>query len=341
MACTVTNSWLKVLITSGTLTGTVNGVLYGFRQRTGVGGGGGGGGGPTIAGTTNEIAVAGAGCTSGSTATCTISIPSSPVLPGNPSTPGTFSTGVGSGETGAYDLVGKTSGAVSTISVDDSNTATKVNLPNDATSGLYVTTSPTSTPAAGCAQYNGTGTQATSTGSPCGSGGGGTSAHHTYYVAAAQPQVGLPITLPSMLNVSSAVNSLTPTNYIGVGSMPESATFNIVAFLPSTWTGSLTITVDAMTSTNGTGNYSLTPSYFCVTNGTDLVTGVSYTSGSTVTHAAPGGSGSGFYRQSFAMTVAATGCVQGGSIEITVTRGASDSYSSTVYILGADLSITY
>jgi hypothetical protein len=31
-ACTVTNSWLRVLITSGTLTGTVRGTLYGWKQ---------------------------------------------------------------------------------------------------------------------------------------------------------------------------------------------------------------------------------------------------------------------------------------------------------------------
>ena len=45
--CTVVNSWLKVLITRGSLVGTINGVLYGWRQGKAMAGGGGGGGGPT------------------------------------------------------------------------------------------------------------------------------------------------------------------------------------------------------------------------------------------------------------------------------------------------------
>jgi hypothetical protein len=92
---------------------------------------------------------------------------------GNLVVQGTVSSGQGSGKTGLLNLTGKTSGKTSTITVDDSNTATQVNLPNDTTSGLYFVTSPTATPAAGCAQFNGTSSQAASTGSPCGSGGGG------------------------------------------------------------------------------------------------------------------------------------------------------------------------
>jgi hypothetical protein len=167
---TVATPWMRVTLSGLTGTGVVYGVLQGSQTVISKGGGGGGGGGPTIAGTANQITATGAGCTTPSTATCTIAIATNPVLPGNPSTPGTFTSGVGSGATGALDLVGKTSGATSTVTVDDSNTATILKLPNDATSGLYAATSPTATPAAGCAQYNGTGTQAASTGTPCGGG---------------------------------------------------------------------------------------------------------------------------------------------------------------------------
>lgn len=44
--CTVVNSWLKVLITRGSLVGTINGVLYGWRQGKAMAGGGGGPTGP-------------------------------------------------------------------------------------------------------------------------------------------------------------------------------------------------------------------------------------------------------------------------------------------------------
>jgi hypothetical protein len=49
VACTVANSWVRILITRGTFAGTVNGVLYGFKAGSGGGGGGGGGGGCTVA----------------------------------------------------------------------------------------------------------------------------------------------------------------------------------------------------------------------------------------------------------------------------------------------------
>lgn len=165
------NPWNRVYLTSVTGTGSITGVLYGCRQPgCSQSAASGGGGGITLTGTTDQIALSIDPCTS--TDSCTVALANNTVLPGNPSTPGTFSTGVGSGATGAVDMVGKTSGATSTVTVDDNNTATQVNLPNDGTSGLYLATSPSPTPAAGCAEYNGTGTQIASTGSPCGSGGG-------------------------------------------------------------------------------------------------------------------------------------------------------------------------
>lgn len=167
--------WNRVTLSSVTGTGKVTGTMYGFLNSTlAKNGSGGGGGGPTILGTANQITVTGAGCTTGSTSTCTIALANNTVLPGNPSTPGTFSTGTGGGTTGAIDLTGKTSAATSTLTVDDNNTATTVKLPNDATSGLYLVTSPSATPTSGrCAQFNGTGTQIAPAAAACGSGGGG------------------------------------------------------------------------------------------------------------------------------------------------------------------------
>jgi hypothetical protein len=235
---TAATPWLRVSASSITGSGSVYFVLQGSQTVISKGGGGSGGGGPTIAGTTNEITVAGAGCTSPSTATCTISIPSNAALPGAPTTttattadnstkiattafvnaeitnsfagctfitgsltcPGSVTSGDGSGSTGALDLVGKTSGATSTLTVDDSNTATQVKLPNDATSGLYFVTTTSPTPAAGCAQFDGISTEATSTSTPCGSGGGGAAGATLFSTTG-----------------STTVTATSPTTLIGAG----------------------------------------------------------------------------------------------------------------------------
>ena len=236
---TVATPWLRLVFT-GTGAGTVYGVLQGSQTVISKGGGGGGGGGPTIAGTANQITATGAGCTTPSTATCTIAIATNPVLPGNPSTPGTFTSGVGSGATGALDLVGKTSGATSTVTVDDSNTATIVKLPNDATSGLYAATSPTATPVAGCAQYNGTGTQAASTGTPCGAGGSG-SAGATLFSTTGSTTV--TATSPTTLIGAGTGSTTVPANTFTAGQVLEVAAqgFYSTPGTPSSLTISLNI----------------------------------------------------------------------------------------------------
>ena len=160
--------WMRVTLSGLTGSGKVTGALYGFYNSTlAKAGSGGGGGGITVEGTANQIVFTPSDpCSSG---TCQAALTTNVVIPG------TFTTGSGSGVTGAHDFIGKTSGATSTLTVDDSNTATTVKLPNDTTGGLYLPTSPTATPAAGCAQYNGTSTELPSTGVPCGSGSGGVS----------------------------------------------------------------------------------------------------------------------------------------------------------------------
>ena len=127
-ACTIANAWLNVLITRGTFVGTIQLVVYGWKNGSAKagGGGGGGGGGPTIAGTVNQITATGAGCTNPSTATCTIALANNTVLPGNPSTPGTM-TAVGfisdESASGNLQMKGLTSGNVTLTVADIAGTA--------------------------------------------------------------------------------------------------------------------------------------------------------------------------------------------------------------------------
>ncbi len=211
--------WNRVTLSSVTGTGTVKGVLYGFLNSTLAKAGGGSGSGVIIAGTINEISATGLGC-SGAAGMCQISIPSSAVFPGNPSTPGSFTTGKGGGTTGALDMVGATSGATSTITVDASNTATTVKLPNDATVGLYAATSPTATPAAGCAQFNGTGTEATSTGTPCGSGTG--SAGATLFSTTGS-------TTATAITATSLIGTVTGSTTIAANTFTAGQYFQVIA----------------------------------------------------------------------------------------------------------------
>lgn len=91
----------------------------------------------------------------------------------NVSAPGSVSSGVGSGVSGKLSMTGSTSGVASNLTVDNSNTATTIKLPNDGTAGLYMATSTVAAPSSGCAQFNGVGTELASTGAACGAGGGG------------------------------------------------------------------------------------------------------------------------------------------------------------------------
>lgn len=121
-ACTVANAWLNVLITRGTFVGTLQLVVYGWKNGSAkAGGGGGGGGNLTIAGTLNQITAIGAGCTPTNSGTCTIALANNTVLPGNPSTPGTMTaSGFISDEaaSGNLQMDGLTSGNV-TLTVND------------------------------------------------------------------------------------------------------------------------------------------------------------------------------------------------------------------------------
>ena len=117
--------WIRVNLTSITGTGRVTGSLYGFLNSTlSKAGGSGGGAVVTIAGTTNQIVVS--GTCNGTTGTCTIGLANNTILPGNPSTPGTFTAaGLISSEpfSGNLQMNGFTSGNVTLTVADVAGTA--------------------------------------------------------------------------------------------------------------------------------------------------------------------------------------------------------------------------
>lgn len=459
--------WLRVNCTAYT-SGTIRGSIMGWRKLSASAGGGGSGGLP--GGSVNDIQWKLDSTTFGG-GRCTMDSSQNVVCGGS------LSAGSGSGTTGKLELTGSTSGAASVLTVDDTNTATSIKFPNDATSGLRLATTPTATPASGCAEFSGTGTQLTSTGSACGSGGGGGSGGFTAYSGPAEtlPAAGVTFFPPggggppsttendvqgispaatissfhvtlsdpigmgntvtftwrktgvdqtvtcsisgavaiscsdtthsfsvasgdllsisatttgtvvitpeivmlfstgsgaggsttsvhhqafvagvhqsdcagSGADVGAMINGLPSTNLclsnpIGVmGPIGASTEAIIYVFIPPTWANTaMVLTVDVITSTNGTGNFSFTPSYLCQAPGADMKLAGSYTAGSTVTQAAPGGSGSGFYRVSFPLSFTPT-CNPSDAIQIKFTRGASDTYSANVFTMGADLAMTY
>lgn len=170
------------------------------------------------------------------------------------------------------------------------------------------------------------------------SGAGGASAHHQYFPGA----VGT-----AGADSRSSINGLNSAHLgaipIGLGgSIPNSGgNFSVVVRLPSTWTGSITAVVDATTSTNGTGNFALTPQFSCAASGFDLGAAPSYTSGTPVTVAAPGGAGTGFYLVPMTLAFSGSGCSAGSDILLNFVRGNSDTYASDIYVLGVDVSVIY
>lgn len=457
--------WVKVTLSSVTGTGALVGSLYCYKNSASRVGGGGGGG--TPGGSTNDVQFNNAGSFGGGR--CTMDSSQNVVCGGS------YTAGSGSGTTGSLQLTGATSSATSTLTVDATNTATTLKFPNDATSGLRIATSPTASPTSGCAQFNGTGTQLTSTGVACGSGGGSSGGFTTYSSAAVTLPAagttffppgggGLPsgteanvqgaspaatissfyvqlsanigvgntialtfrkagadqtvtctisgaasacndtthtftVTAGDLLSIkgvttgtvviapeiiimfstgsgggsgggvtvhhqfftgaihnstcaggssfNSAVNGASATNLCGsnpvgvTGPFALSAQGIVYVFIPPTWDGSaMTFTLETVTTTNNTGNFSFTPSFLCQASGADMQVAGTYTSGSTVTHAAPGGSGGGVYRVSFALTITPT-CTAGDGLQLKFTRGGSDTYSDNVFMMGADLAMTY
>ena len=114
--------WMRVQLASVGGTGKVTGALYGFYNSTlaRAGSGSGGGGGPTIAGTANQITVTGAGCTTPSTATCTISVPTNPIFNGTVTAAGFIANESFSGN---FSGSGLTSGQVVLSVADIAGTA--------------------------------------------------------------------------------------------------------------------------------------------------------------------------------------------------------------------------
>jgi len=171
-------------------------------------------------------------------------------------------------------------------------------------------------------------------------GGGGTSVHHLTYVAAGANTGG---GFSSSVNYSGASTTFLSAIPMGILSGFNSGggqTLNLTVFLPSTWTGAVTVTLETVTSSNNTGHYSFTPGYACVTNGFDYGASASYTTGTPVVIVAPGGSGTGFYREPGAMTFTPS-CSAGNTLLFQATKGAIDTYTDTVAVLFADVAYTY
>lgn len=207
--------WVRVTLSGLTGSGTVTGHLYGCRN-PGCGASASSGGGGAPGGSVNDIQWKLNATTFGG-GRCTMDSSQNIVCAGS------FTSGSGSGATGAVDLVGKTSGATSTITVDDNNTATNLKLPNDATAGLYIPSSPTATPSAGCAQYSGTSTEITSTATPCGSGGGGGTPGSTYFTYVNSTGTGPNDTASetSLIGTATTGSKTIPANTFTAGALTE------------------------------------------------------------------------------------------------------------------------
>jgi hypothetical protein len=168
-------------------------------------------------------------------------------------------------------------------------------------------------------------------------GGGGATVHHQYFTAATGTS-----TTDNRVSFNGQNSGHLGTIPLGIfGAINANGTFNVEIYLPSTWTSTISVALDLMTSTNNTGNFSIIPSFACAGNGFDLGNAPSYTTGSTVTTAAPGGAGSGFYRESVVLSFSGSGCSATNTIILKFTRGASDTYADSLYLLGGDVAITY
>lgn len=131
------------------------------------------------------------------------------------------------------------------------------------------------------------------------------------------------------------------TDKIGIVSFVSSTQIWWPYVIPSTWDGNApTINLMVLTSTNLTGNFSFIPSSAPAAPGADFET-LSYTPGTTVTTAAPGGSGSGFYLKKVTLTVPITGLVAGNMVIIRIARGSSDTYAGTIYGVEGEFLINY
>jgi hypothetical protein len=118
--------YFGINVSSVTGSGTYTITVYGYKglsANAGGTGGGSGGGNLTIAGTTNQVTVTGAGCTPTNSGTCTVKLPNANVTidptTGNFGTPGSYAAGVGGTKSGAVYNAGVTDGKAQGFSVND------------------------------------------------------------------------------------------------------------------------------------------------------------------------------------------------------------------------------
>jgi hypothetical protein len=179
------------------------------------------------------------------------------------------------------------------------------------------------------------------------SGGGpsGPSAHFQYYPAAACPP-GCSSATSSTWNIFALPGfNATPTtggpaNFVGLVVFSAGTGVNsvIASRLPSTWSGANpTVDIDVVLAATG-GNITFIPSSACAGPGTDTST-LTYTAGTPVTTAATSGGSVPLYQQT--LTVPVTGCTAGNLLFVSIARSASDTFSGSVFAIGANLGITY
>ena len=111
-----------------------------------------------------------------------------------------------------------------------------------------------------------------------------------------------------------------------------------VVRIPSTWDGSaITFDPDWATGAGGAGTITTTPYSACLSPG-NSVDSVTWHAGSNVT-GTPGSGG--YFQGATSLSVPLTGCAAGNLMFLAVARQAGDSYASSVYLLGGNLSIKY
>jgi hypothetical protein len=173
-----------------------------------------------------------------------------------------------------------------------------------------------------------------------GGGGGGVSYHYTYYGIGAGGGVG---TAFSITGILSANNGLTfPSggiaNTVTLGGFPAAGSDGVIELqLPSTWDGSaVLLNVDAVFTDGaaGTANFQ---AYTACNNA--AVFNTPTWSAASATVGAVGGTANVVQR--WALSAPVTGCVAGDFFYLDLNRPAGDSYTNTIFMIGASIGIKY
>jgi len=146
-----------------------------------------------------------------------------------------------------------------------------------------------------------------------------------------------------------AVENITQTNLytggspgqkvVGVGAFSNSGDTGLVKWrLPSTWSGSLSITFVALTGGTSGGNADFTPGWTCFGATVADLLNLTYSTGSLVSTAVSSGQYAG---KNITLTFAMTGCSPGDWVHLTIARSSSDTNSDTIFGSHGELSGTW